>query len=196
MGVERRIGVGAEPDLPRRLEHQQLLWRVGEVVLTPHDVGDRRIEVVDCDSEVVEDRPVGAGDDGIVHVDVLEGRVSPHHVVDDSRSLVWNPQADGPGPLILTSVAPVGSVQLLVGPHVLSRRVGAIGPARLEQSLERLLVAFGAVGLHRRDPRPSRFQASAGHPGSARCSRASSAPCRCPRCAAAAFRPHGGPAAS
>ena len=51
----------------QRLEHQQLLGRVGEVVLAAHDVRDAGVEVVDGDREVVERRAVGAGDHRVVH---------------------------------------------------------------------------------------------------------------------------------
>ena len=76
-----------------RLEHEQLLGRVGEVVLAADDVRDVRVEVVDGDREVVEDAAVGARDDRVVEVDVRERRVAADDVVHDGRALVGHAQA-------------------------------------------------------------------------------------------------------
>ena len=85
--VERRLRA-------ERLEHEQLLGRVGEVVLAAHDVRDAGVEVVDGDGEVVEDAAVGAGDHRVVEVHVGERRVAADEVVDDGRALVGDAQPD------------------------------------------------------------------------------------------------------
>ncbi len=64
VGVDRRLRA-------ERLEHEQLLGRVGEVVLAANDVRDAGVEVVDGDGEVVEHAAVGARDHGVVEVHVL-----------------------------------------------------------------------------------------------------------------------------
>ena len=62
---QRQVGVA------RRLvaeggEDEQLLGRVGEVVVAADDVGDPHLGVVDRDGEVVEDAAVAAGDHEVV----------------------------------------------------------------------------------------------------------------------------------
>ena len=101
--VERRLRA-------QRLEHEQLLGRVGEVVLAAHDVRDAGVEVVDGDGEVVEDAAVGAGDDGVVEVHVGERRVAADEVVDDGRALVGDAQAHRADVLRLAAKPAVGAV--------------------------------------------------------------------------------------
>ena len=48
-----------------RPEQQDVLGRVGEVVLAPDDVADRHLGVVDTDREVVQRRAVRADDDQV-----------------------------------------------------------------------------------------------------------------------------------
>ena len=78
-------GVGAQG-----LQDQQLLGRVGQVVLAAHHVGDPGVEVIDGDGEVVERRAVGAGDDRIVEVGVREAGLAADHVVDERLAVVGN----------------------------------------------------------------------------------------------------------
>ena len=40
---------------PKRLEHQQLRGRVGDVVLSTHNIGDASVEIVDCDVQSDDD---------------------------------------------------------------------------------------------------------------------------------------------
>ena len=89
-----------------------------------------RVEVVDRDGEVVEDAAVGAGDDRVVEVDVLEGRVAADEVVDDGLALVGHAQAHGALGLGLAAEAAVGAVLGLVGLDVVARRGRAVGVAR------------------------------------------------------------------
>ncbi len=80
------------------------------MVLATHHVGDLRIEIVDGDGEVVEHRAVRPGDDGVVHVQVLEARLTADGVVDDRRALIPHAQPHGPGVLRLAPVSALGAV--------------------------------------------------------------------------------------
>ena len=140
VGVQRRLRA-------ERPEHEQLLGRVGEVVLAAHDVRDVRVEVVDGDGEVVEHAAVGARDDGIVEVHVGEGRVATDQVVDDGRPLVGHAQAHRAGLLRRAAKAALGAVLGLVGVDLGLRRARAVGVALVEQLFEDLLVALGARHL-------------------------------------------------
>ena len=99
------------------------------MILAAHHVRDAGVEVVDRDGEVVEHRPVGAGDHGIVEMDVLEARVAADHVVDDRRALVGHAQAHRAVGLGLAAEAAVGAVRELVRLDVLGGRVRAVGVA-------------------------------------------------------------------
>ncbi len=120
------------------------------MVLAADDVRDLGVEVVDRDREVVEDAAVGAGDDGVVHVHVLEGGVAADEVVDDGLALVGHAQAHGAVGLRLAAEAAVGAVLRLVGLDVVGRRGRAVGVAGVEQALQDLLVAIGARDLRDR----------------------------------------------
>jgi hypothetical protein len=91
-----------------RLVDEQLLGRVGEVVLPADDVGDLRVEVVDRDGEVVERGAVGAGDDRVVQVGAAERRVAPDDVVDDELGVVGHAQAHRALGLLRAAEAAVG----------------------------------------------------------------------------------------
>ena len=132
VGTEQERQVGVDGRLrPERLEHQQLLGRVGEVVLAADDVGDPGIEVVDGHREVVDRSTVGAGDDGVVLVGVgkrdlaADRRRAHHHRV----AVVGDAQADGAvRPLGLAAEAALGAVALLERLDVLGGGVrGAVG---------------------------------------------------------------------
>ena len=141
--VDRLLGA-------ERLQDQQLLGRVGVVVVAADDVGDGGVEVVDGDREVVERRAVGTGDDGVVHVDVLEGRLAADEVADDRGAVVWHAQAHGAGVLGLAAEAAVGAVAVLVAANVLRGRVGAVRVPAVQQLLDDLAVAIDALGLEDR----------------------------------------------
>ena len=130
-----------------RLEHEQLLRRVGEVVLAAHDVRDLRVEVVDRDGEVVEDAAVGARDDGVVEMHVGERRVPADEVVHDGLALVGHAQADRAALLRLAPEAALRAVLRLVGVDLGLRGGRAVGVAVVEQPLQHLLVALGARDL-------------------------------------------------
>ena len=46
----------------KRLEEEDVLRRVGEVVLAANDVGDPHVGIVDHNGEVIERRAIGAQD--------------------------------------------------------------------------------------------------------------------------------------
>ena len=190
VGVDRRLGA-------ERLEHEQLLGRVGEVVLAADDVADRRVHVVDRDGEVVEDRAVGAGDHRIVEVDVGEGGVAADHVAHDGLAVVGHVQAHRarrPRPRRGSrGRAPCCG---LLRPDVVGRRVGAVGVAGLEQPCRAPRGGARPARTGRSGPRPSPGRASPARRGSGRRSRASSARGRCPRCAGPACRSPRPPAAA
>ena len=133
MRVARRRGA-------QRLEDQQLLGRVGDVVLTANHMRDPRVEVVDRDREVVEHRAVGAGDHRVVHARVREADLAADEVVEDVWPSSGTCRRTAPG-LRLAAEAAVGPVPLLVRPDVLGGRVGVIGVAVGQQLRQRLLMA-------------------------------------------------------
>ncbi len=77
-----------------RVEDEQLLGRVGEVVVAAHHLGDPHLGVVDGDREVVEDRAVAAGDHEVVVAGVGEGDLAADQVLDHGLALVGDPQPD------------------------------------------------------------------------------------------------------
>src|ERR1700730_11251401 len=91
--IEGDRGTPAQAQPDRGLEHEQLLGGVGEVVLAANHVGDVRVEVVYRDREVVQDRVIRTGDDGVVEVHVLEAGFTADDVVHDRRPL----GGDAPG---------------------------------------------------------------------------------------------------
>ena len=124
VGVDRRLRA-------ERLEHEQLLGGVGEVVLAAHDVGDLRVEVVDGDGEVVEDacRPRGRspGRRGGRAANVVSPRIRSWTTVSPSSG---TRSRTAPSRLGLAAEAAIGAVALLVGLDVVGRRGGAVGVAR------------------------------------------------------------------
>ncbi len=158
MRVERQRRAGAEADLLGRLEHEQLLRRVREVILAAHDVRDPRIEVIDRDGEVVEHRAVRARDHRLVHVHVLKARLTADHVVHDRRAVVRHAQAHGAARLRLATEAALGAVELLERLDVLGRRVRAVREIGVEQSLQRFAMSLAAIGLHDRPLVPVELQ--------------------------------------
>src|SRR3954451_9708352 len=143
MGEEGRLGA-------ERLVDEELLGRVREVVLAADDVRDLGVGVVDGDREVVENRPVRAGDHGVVEVDVAERRLAADEVVDDGLALVRHAQAHGAVALRLAAEAAVGAVLGLPRLDVGAGRGGAVGAALVEELLQHLLVAVAAAHLRDR----------------------------------------------
>ena len=154
---QRQVGVDRRRRA-ERLEHQQLLGRVGEVVLAADDVRDLGVEVVDRDREVVEHRAVGAGDHRIVEAGVGKRGVAADHVVDDRLALVGHVQADRAVGLGLAAEAAVGAVGGLERLDVVAGRAGAIGVAGVQQLGERLAGGDRALGLEDRPLVPVEVQ--------------------------------------
>ena len=145
---QRQVGV-ARRLVAERPQHEQLLRRVGEVVVAADDLGDPHLGVVDGDREVVEDGAVGAGDDEVVVGGVGEGDRAVDQVLDDRLAVVGDAQADGGAGLLgrRAAVAAAGAVLGLPGLDVLGGGGVAVGGAGLEQLGERRGVAVGAAGL-------------------------------------------------
>ena len=125
------------------VEDEELLRRVGEMVVAADHVGDPHLGVVDGDREVVEDAAVAAGDDEVVVAAVGKGDRAADQVLDDGLAVVGDPQADRRALVVdgLAAVAPVGPVLGLPGLDVLGGRRVAVGGAGLEQPAQRGLVA-------------------------------------------------------
>ena len=77
-----------------RLVEENLARRVGDVVVAADDVGDAHVHVVDDDAEVVDRRAVGAQDDEVVQVGVLEHDGTLHQVVDHGLAVERGPEAE------------------------------------------------------------------------------------------------------
>src|SRR5580692_11566591 len=93
-----------------RLQHEQLLGRVGEMVLAAHHMRYLRVEVVDRYSEVVEHRAVGASDNGVVEVQVLEDGLAADDVAHDGRAVVGYVQTHGALRLLAPPESTLGAV--------------------------------------------------------------------------------------
>ena len=119
---------------PRAPQHEELLRRVGEVVVAPHHVGDPHVGVVDRHRQVVERGPVAASDHEVVLGAILEADRAADHVVHDGLPLVRHPQADR-GALLLARLAAVAgaAVSLLPGSDVGRRRRVVVRVAALDE---------------------------------------------------------------
>ena len=192
---QRQMGV-ARGRLAERVEHEQLLGGVREMVDAADDVGDPGVEVVDRDREVVDRRAVGPGDHRVVHVRVREARAADDHIVDDRLPLVGHAQPHRAARLRLAPEAAVRAVALLVGGDVVLRGVGVVGVAALRAAARARRRAGRPARSGRSGPRPSRGSASGARRGSARRSPGSIARGRYLRSAARACPPGHARAAS
>ena len=158
---QRQVGV-ARRLVAERLQHEQLLRRVGEVVVTADHVGDPHLGVVDGDGEVVEDRAVAAGDDEVVVAAVGKADRAVDEVVDDGLAR-RRARAVGSRRRVLrrlTAVAAAGAVLAPSRPRRPSRwrcrgrrrRTPAAAPGRPRGGRR--------ATPGRRGPRPSRAPAS------------------------------------
>ncbi len=99
LGAVRGVDEGQVSEARRRdpqgLVEQDLLVRVGEVVLAPNDVGDAHFHVIADDHVVIEGRGVGAQQREVLDVPVtaLLGAV---HLVVEARTpvVIGDPEAD------------------------------------------------------------------------------------------------------
>ena len=117
------------------------------MVLAADHVGDARVEVVDGDGEVVEDRAVRPGDHGVVEVDVAEARLAPDEVADHGLPLVGDVQAHRALRLCIAAKAALVAVARLERLDVVGGGGRAVRRARLQELREDLAVALGALGL-------------------------------------------------
>ena len=89
---------------------------------------------------------------------MLEAGVAADHVAHHRRAGVVDAQTHRTAGLGLAAKAPLGSMALLIGAHVLCGGGGAIRTASLEQRLQRLRVALGALALEDRPLVPVELQ--------------------------------------
>ena len=113
MPVARRRGA-------QRLDDEQLLRGVREMVVAADHMGDLEIDVVDRDREVVQGRPVGAGDDEIVHRAVRGPDLAEHEVLERGVPLVRDPQAHSAAGLLLAAEPTVVAMGRLPGLDVVA----------------------------------------------------------------------------
>ena len=88
-GTCANCGVGRA----ERLEQQHLLRRVRDVIVAAHDVRDLHVEVVGDDGEVVGRVAVGAQDDEVLDVGVVE-RDRAVHEIGERRGALGHVEAD------------------------------------------------------------------------------------------------------
>ncbi len=72
--------------VPERLVDAHLLRRVVQVLVAPNDVCDAHVDIVDDHDEVVDERAVGASDDEILELFVVEADVTDKLVVNHRRA--------------------------------------------------------------------------------------------------------------
>src|SRR4249920_3431962 len=68
---------------------------VGQVVVAADDMGDRHVDVVDDDAKIISRRAVGAGDNQIVELAVLEDDIAFDQVFDYGGPFARRAEADG-----------------------------------------------------------------------------------------------------
>ena len=139
---QRQVRVAGRRD-PQRIHHEQLLGRVGEVVVAPDHVGYPHVGVVDRDGEVVENRAIATSDHEVVLGLIGEAHLPPDLVGDNGVALIRYPETHGRVGFVrgLTAIAAV-AVLLLPRRDVIAGGRVAIRRSRLEQPLERLMVAI------------------------------------------------------
>ena len=133
---------------PQPIHHQQLLGRVGEVVVAPDHVGDPHVGVVDRDGEVVENRAIAASDHEVVLGLIGKAHLASDLVGNNGVALIRYPEAHCRLGIVggLAAVAAIAALLLPRGDVITGRRV-AIRRSRLEQPLERLAMAIGTLVL-------------------------------------------------
>jgi deoxyribonuclease IV len=135
---------------PERVEDEQLLGGIRDVILAAHDVGDLGVEVVDEIRERVQHRPVGPRDHEVVHARVREPDLAADDVVEDRLALIGHVQAHGALALGNAPEPALEPVTLLVRLDVVGGGARVIGVPGLEQLLEYLAVARRSLGLEHR----------------------------------------------
>jgi hypothetical protein len=130
---------------------------IGEVVDAADHVGHAHVVVVDDDGEIVGRRTVGAQDDEVVEILVLDHDAALDEIVDHRFAAVGGAKPDGIGPVLRgfggIAVAPRALVAQRAtfgegaganGLEFLRRAVAAVGIAGGNQGLDNRAVAVGA----------------------------------------------------
>jgi hypothetical protein len=128
-------------------------WRMSRAlgqVLAPDHVADRHVQVVDRVGQEEDRRAIGAEDDEVLQVGVLEGDVAPDEVADDGLAIVRRAEAqDALGQAAVAAEAVVAGrgVVLGAGLDLLPGARAVVGVARLVQAGSRLPVVAGPLRL-------------------------------------------------
>src|SRR5204862_3575222 len=114
--------------------------RVRQVIVPADHVGDPHRDVVHDDAEVVRGRPLGADEDPVVELAVIERHRTVDQVVHDRRALVRDPEAErarGEAAIATPPRVPEGLLARLRGPSLalpwLGRAAAEAGAARGEE---------------------------------------------------------------
>ena len=147
----------------RGLINLRLAKGVVEVIVTPDDVGDAHVVVVDAHGEHVGWRAIGTEQDEVVNFAVLDLDPALHHVVDDGAALLRGSHADDEGrPVrclggiavapasVVARVTALGLGRLAHGAQFLGRGEALVGPAVGEHFLGDGPVTVGAGALEHR----------------------------------------------
>ena len=190
-----------------RIDDRQLPESIVQMVVAANDVGDPHVVIVDHHREHVGRRAVGAQQDEIVELGILDRDFALDLVLDHrlafARGLDANDGRLIGGPVVAVAPRAVDPERLAFGLGLFALR----GQFLLASSSSDRRGRWRASGarLRRGGPRiatdnirgrPNRGRASACRRGSRRSPPWSSAPCRYPRCAAGTCRRDGGRTAS
>jgi hypothetical protein len=145
---ERRHGIA------ERLVGQHLLGRVRQVIVATDHMADAHVYVVDDHAEVVGRRAVGAHEDPVVELAVIELHRAVDEVVHDGGARVGNAQAQGAGGEPTLPAAARVAERLLarlgglaLGVELRRRAVAVVGAAPGEQPGRGRPVEVEALGL-------------------------------------------------
>ena len=150
---------------PERLEEEDVLGGIGEMILAADDMRDRHGGVVHGHREVVERRPVRAHDDQVAAEDARVDLHAPaNHVIEDNPAIRWDAEANhGLAPLGLECDALPGGqmgaaavvawglagglLALALGIQLMGRAVAVVGLVLRQESIYRLPVSRQALHL-------------------------------------------------
>ena len=133
------------------------------MIVSPNDVGDAHLRVVDGNGEVVERGAVAPRDDEVVLGPIRERHRAPDQVVHDRLALVGDPQANRGarhGPRRAAVSEP--RIRGLGGPHRAGRSRVGIGGAGLQQPLDRQAVVIAPLELRDRPLVPVELEPAQG----------------------------------
>ncbi len=139
MGEVRHLGA-------QGAEEQDVLGRVGEVILTADDMRDGHGGVVDADREVVERRAIGADDDQVAAQGLGRDLDATADDVVEGDGPLPDPEADDGLASLGLARAPIGSREAGAAAHVVRRLVGGLLCAAIGgQLVWRAVAAVGAI---------------------------------------------------